>query len=56
MAFTQIITVDFSFDERAHRNDDRTETRARADALRELADGEPSYRDLRQVCSTYGRS
>lgn len=51
-----IIEVDFSSEEEARRNDDRQETEAWASRLRELVDGEPDYRDLRQVCSTYAPS
>lgn len=49
-----VIEVDFSSEEEAQRNNDRPETRQWAEQLQELADGEPSYRNLREVCTTYG--
>lgn len=49
-----LIEVDFSSEEEARRNEERPETQAWADELRELVRGEPSYRDLREVCTTYG--
>lgn len=48
-----LIEVDFSSEEEARRNNDREETAAWAKQLQELAGGEPIYRDLRQVCTTY---
>lgn len=48
-----LIEVDFSSEEEARRNNDRPETQAWAKELRELVSGEPTYRDLRQVCTTY---
>ncbi len=50
-----LVEVNFSSEEEARRNNDRPETEAWAKGLRELAAGEPSYRDLRQVYSTYAR-
>jgi quinol monooxygenase YgiN len=41
-----VVEVDFSSEELARANNDRPETQAWADGLRELADGEPEYRDL----------
>jgi quinol monooxygenase YgiN len=41
-----VIEVDFASEEAARNNDDRAETRAWADGLRELAEGEPEYRDF----------
>lgn len=49
-----LIEVDFSSEEEARRNDGRPETEAWAGQLQALVDGEVSYRDLRQVCTTYG--
>lgn len=49
-----LVEVDFSSKESADRNNERPETQAWAEKLRELADGEISYRNLRQVCTTYG--
>lgn len=49
-----LIEVDFSSEEEARRNNGRPETAHWAEALKNLATGEPSYRDLRQVCTTYG--
>jgi hypothetical protein len=51
-----IIAVDFSSEEEARRNNDRPETAAWASTLHDLIEGEPEYRDLREVCSTYDRS
>lgn len=48
-----VIEVDFSSEEEARRNNGRPETQQWAEALKGLAGGEPSYRDLRQVCTTY---
>lgn len=48
-----LIEVDFSSEQEAQRNNDRPETEAWANKLRELASGEPTYQDLRQVCTTY---
>jgi quinol monooxygenase YgiN len=47
-----VIEVDFRSEEEARRNDDRPETRAWADRLRELADGEPEYRDFELTYTT----
>jgi quinol monooxygenase YgiN len=47
-----VIEVDFSSEEEARRNNDRPETRAWADGLRELADGEPEYRDFELAYAT----
>ena len=49
-----LIQVDFAAEEEARRNNDRPETETWAKELRELVRGEPAYRNLRQVCSTYG--
>ena len=49
-----LVEVDFSSEEEAKRNNDRPETEAWADNLRKLAQGTPTYRNLGQVCSTYG--
>ena len=49
-----LIQVDFSSEEEARRNNDRPETQAWAEQLRSVADGDATYRDLRQVCTTYG--
>lgn len=51
-----VIEVDFDSEDGAKRNNDRAETKAWAEQLRELAGGEPSYRDLREVCTTYAKS
>lgn len=50
-----LIAVDFSSEEEAQRNNDRPETAAWSEKLQELADGEPAYRNFRQVCTTYER-
>ena len=44
-----VIEVDFSSQEEARRNNDRTETGAWASKLRELAGGEPRYANYRVV-------
>lgn len=49
-----IIEVDFSSIEEAERNNERPETESWATKLRELAEAEPTYRDTRRVCTTYG--
>lgn len=51
-----LVQVDFDSEDSAQRNNDRAETQAWAEQLRELAGGEPSYRDLREVCTTYAKS
>ena len=48
-----LIEVDFSSEEEARRNNDRPETQAWAEKLQQVAEGDPSYRDLREVCTTY---
>lgn len=48
-----VIEVDFSSEQEARRNTDRTETQAWANELGALIKGDPAYLDLRQVCSTY---
>lgn len=48
-----LIEVDFSSEEEARRNSDRPETQQWAKELGELITGEPTYLNLRQVCSTY---
>lgn len=50
-----LIEVDFTSQQEARRNDDRAETQRWADQLRDLVDSEPTYQDLRQVCTTYNR-
>jgi quinol monooxygenase YgiN len=50
-----LIVVDFTSEEEARQNSERPETNAWAEKLRELADGEPTYLDLREVCTTYER-
>ena len=47
-----VIEVDFSSEAEARRNSDRPETQAWADGLRELADGEPAYRDFELAYAT----
>jgi hypothetical protein len=49
-----LVEVDFSSAEDAQRNNERPETATWAKGLQELArDGDPAYRNLRQVCTTY---
>lgn len=48
-----LIEVDFSSTQAAGQNNERPETRAWAQQLQEIIDGQPQYRDLRLVCSTY---
>lgn len=48
-----LVEVDFSSEEEAKGNNEREETAAWARKLRELADGEPTYRNLREVATTY---
>jgi hypothetical protein len=49
-----LVEVDFASAEDADRNSNRPETTVWAKQLKELAsDGEPGYRNLRQVCTTY---
>lgn len=47
-----LIEVDFASQEEAQRNNDRDETGAWAERLRELAAAEPTYRDLRRIYVT----
>jgi quinol monooxygenase YgiN len=47
-----LIEVDFTSQEEADRNNGREETAAWASTLRELARGEPTYRDFEQVYAT----
>jgi len=47
-----IIAVDFASPEQAGENNDREATRTWATALRDLGNGEPTYRNLRQVYAT----
>lgn len=47
-----LIEVDFSSEEEARRNNDRPETQAWSDGLRELVDGEPEYRDFELAYAT----
>lgn len=49
-----LIEVDFTSEEDARRNNDRSETQSWAASLGELVSSEPGYRNLRQVCTTYG--
>lgn len=50
-----LLEVDFSSEEEAQRNDARSETAAWAEKLRALGTvSEGAYRNLRQVCTTYG--
>lgn len=49
-----LIEVDFSSEDQARRNNDRSETAQWAEGLKRLTTSEPSYRDLREVCTTYG--
>ncbi len=51
-----IIEVDFTSEEEARRNNDRPETGAWAQKLQEMGTGQPDYRDLRLVCTTYSTS
>ncbi|MFP4635444.1 MAG: hypothetical protein ACLFRD_06255 [Nitriliruptoraceae bacterium] len=48
-----LIEVDFSSQEEAKRNNQRPETEAWASNLKQVIRGEPTYRDLEQVCTTY---
>lgn len=48
-----LVEVDFSSQEEAQRNSAREETGAWAKQLRALGGGNPGYRNLRQVCTTY---
>ncbi len=48
-----LVAVDFSSEQEAKRNSDRPETGDWAARLREIAGGEPTFRNLRQVCTTY---
>jgi len=48
-----MIVVDFSSEDEARRNNERDATRQWAERLRELAEGEPTYRNTREVDSTY---
>jgi antibiotic biosynthesis monooxygenase (ABM) superfamily enzyme len=47
-----LVVVDFSSEEEARRNSDRSETSAWAERLRALADDEPTYRNLESVYAT----
>ena len=47
-----VIEVDFSSEEEARRNNDRPETAAWAEKLREVADGEPAYANYEVVHTT----
>jgi hypothetical protein len=49
---TYLIEVEFSSEEEAARNDDRTETAKWAERLRGIVGDEPAYRDFRLLCST----
>jgi hypothetical protein len=55
-ASKHLIEVDFSSEEEARRNNDRPETETWAKDLRRLVQSEPTYQNLRQVCSTYVRT
>ncbi len=47
-----VIEVDFSSEEEAKRNNDRPETKAWAERLKQVVDGEPEYKDFEVVYST----
>lgn len=47
-----LIEVDFTSQAEAERNNDREETAAWASTLRDLARGEPTYRNFEQVYAT----
>ena len=47
-----LVEVDFSSADEAKRNNDRDETARWAERLRDLADGEPNYRNLRRAYAT----
>lgn len=49
-----LIEVDFSSEEEAQRNNDRSATQQWAGELQRLADGEPTYRNLNVLATTYG--
>lgn len=49
-----LVEVDFSSEEEAQRNNDRVATQQWAEQLQRLADGQPTYRDLHVVTTTYG--
>jgi hypothetical protein len=48
-----LIEVDFTSEEDARRNNDRSETAQWAEELKRMADGQPTYQNLREVASTY---
>lgn len=48
------VEVDFASEEEARRNDERDETEEWARGLGDIAQGGLGYRNLRQVCTTYG--
>lgn len=48
-AGSYLIEVDFASEDEARQNNDRQETQDWAMQARELADGEPTYRNLRRV-------
>lgn len=49
---SHVVEVEFSSEEEAQRNNDRPETAAWAEKLRELGGGPVSYQNLRLVYST----
>ena len=51
---TYVIEVDFTSADLAQQNSARPETEEWARRLRDLVEGEPSYRNLNQLCSTEG--
>lgn len=48
-----LVVVDFASKAEAARNNDRSETAAWAATTRALAGGEPAFRNLREVYTTY---
>lgn len=48
-----LIEVDFTSEEEARRNNDRSETAQWAEELKQMAEGQPDYQNLREVASTY---
>lgn len=49
-----LIEVDFSSEDEARGNNDRPATQKWAEQLQQVVDGQPTYRDLREVSTTYG--
>lgn len=48
-----LVEVDFSSEEEARRNNARSETTQWAEELKRMANGQPTYQNLREVASTY---